>query len=50
MAGNNPYNPQTNYAEWQAWEQEQARQQKRDFESSSEGEKAKEEGKSGIPI
>ena len=25
MAGNNPYNPQTNYAEWQAWEQEQAR-------------------------
>jgi len=25
MAEKNPYNPQTNYAEWQAWEQEQAR-------------------------
>lgn len=42
MAGNNPYNPQTNYAEWQAWEQEQARQQKDSFDNSAEGEKARE--------
>ena len=42
MAGNNPYNPQTNYAEWQAWEQEQARQQKETFDNSAEGEKARE--------
>lgn len=45
MAGNNPYNPQTNYAEWQAWEQEQARQGKQSFEESAEGQKAREEGK-----
>ena len=37
MAGNNPYNPQTNYAEWQAWEQEQARKDKKSFEESTEG-------------
>ena len=45
MAGNNPYNPQTDYNNWLAYEQSQAAQQKRDFESSAEGEKAKEEGK-----
>lgn len=45
MAGNNPYNPQTDYNNWLAYEQSQASQQKRDFESSAEGEKAKEEGK-----
>lgn len=45
MAGNNPYNPQTDYNNWLAYEQSQASQQKRDFESSAEGEKAKAEGK-----
>lgn len=45
MAGNNPYNPQTDYNNWLAYEQSQAAQQKRDFESSTEGEQAKAEGK-----
>ena len=37
MAGNNPYNPQTDYNNWLAYEQSQASQQKRNFESSAEG-------------
>lgn len=45
MAGNNPYNPQTNYAEWQAWEQENARQNKTTYENSAEGQKAKQEAR-----
>lgn len=45
MAGNNPYNPQTDFTNWQAWEQEQARKQKADFDNSAEGQKAREEGK-----
>ena len=45
MAEKNPYNPQTDFTNWQAWEQEQARKQKADFDNSAEGQKAREEGK-----
>lgn len=45
MAGNNPYNPQTDYNNWLAYEQSQAAQQKRDFESSAEGGEAKEKAR-----
>ena len=45
MAGNNPYNPQTDYNNWLAYEQSQAAQQKREYESSTEGGEAKEKAR-----
>ena len=50
MAGNNPYNPQTDYANWYAWEQNQASQQKRDYESSKEGGEAIEKARKNREI
>lgn len=45
MAGTNPYNPQTDYNNWYAWEQENTRQNKTAYENSVEGQKAKQEAR-----
>lgn len=50
MAGNNPYNPQTDYNNWLAYEQSQASQQNRDYISSKEGGEAIEKARKNREI